>query len=349
MIIILTILLQSIPITSLTNSDSNVTYKYLFSLGVDNDAFYDSADIFYSESKYIVYDKGNSRLKIYDSKGKLSFEFGEEGNGPNQLSNAIITVLKDRIIAIKRSYISLFDFEGNLISTIKKDPTRKAFAVESKNGFYLYFKSYKKNEILFTEYSLDGIAIKSQNALTDIKLQKLDAPLEESMRRFIQNEYDTKSDFVYFNGQYFNYQNGEFRLNRYSSDLEEIASYNFSFNRIAIDEKAEKNYLYSKGRRDYALEEKVNKYRNEIYAGFLSDIVRINGSNSKYLFISLEAKSNSERKTLVLNKEMKIISEFTFYQKEMKSWKISAKRILAYFKNDEIRPLFKIYELIERD
>ena len=347
MLILISLLFQSITINHQSVNKIEFSFKPIFSIGIDDEGFYDSARIFYSESRYIVFDKGNSLIKIYDNRGLFKFEFGEEGNGPDQLSNTEITVIKNRIIAIKRAYISLFDFGGKLIKTIKIDPKRKAFIVESENGFYIYYKHYKKNDMLFKEYSLNAKFMKSKKANSNNKVKALDVPLEESLKRFIFNEYHTNSDYFYFNQNYYNYQNGEFSLSKYSRDFQKLENYHYGFNRIPIDEKLEKKYLYSKGKRDYVLEKIVNNYRADIYNGYLSDIVKFNGINSDYLFITLEAKSNENRETIVLNKEMEKISQFKFYQKDLKSWSISKNRLLAYFKNDEIGPHFKIFELIE--
>ena len=126
-----------------------------------NDGFYEAIDTSVSEDgKVVILDRGNFLVNVFSSDGTLVTQFGKEGQGPGELTNAgRVIAFNDRILLKNFDRLFVFDYTGKLIREIK-ERTRGASIFKTKHGFkYVFDGTGRANPLLSKEFDLDGKSI----------------------------------------------------------------------------------------------------------------------------------------------------------------------------------------------
>ncbi|MCB0280672.1 MAG: 6-bladed beta-propeller, partial [Calditrichaeota bacterium] len=103
-------------LSSKPKKENAIQLKELFTLK-DKDGFYQRASASTSENGMTaVLDAGNKSIHVFDKNGKHLRVFGEEGNGPGELSRPFrIFTSKDRIYVREDMRVNCYDFTGKHI------------------------------------------------------------------------------------------------------------------------------------------------------------------------------------------------------------------------------------------
>mgnify|MGYP000533455583 CR=1 FL=1 len=121
-----TLFQETINLKDILVKKNNVEIKELITLDGGDDGFYDTIDASMSDNGHtVIFDKGNIRLHVYDSKGLEISQFGKEGNGPLELSDTQLFLIQNTIIMLKRKSCLLFNLKGVLIKEIKTKSIKK--------------------------------------------------------------------------------------------------------------------------------------------------------------------------------------------------------------------------------
>lgn len=160
----------------------SINYFYLAdSLKVLEDSktpylFRPKAPVFCTDGRMFISDVGNNRIIFLNNKMKLINEFGAKGQGPKEFIEATkMDIKKDKLFILDKgnNKISIYDFNGNFMNSIRTTFTISDMSVNSQGNIILSSTSLDK---IIHILDINGVEINSFGKLVpneDIYLSRL--------------------------------------------------------------------------------------------------------------------------------------------------------------------------------
>lgn len=315
----------------------------------DGDGFYRSIDSSIApDGRVVILDRGNYLIHIYSEDGKKLFSFGQEGNGPGELSRAgRLRALHSRILLVNFNRLIIFDYQGNLIEEVNQRYTAAALSF-TENDFTFTFRAADNPPLLSETFSLDGKKVRQvKNPSTDAPVNWNELPIQERLRKFFYapKEFHAYGDkFVYrFQGEYkFEYANlhGK-KLNTFTRYMDRIKGEM----RVPLNIRTEGDLSEEQKKRVAKMREDVTRQQLQMTGGFKNDIVEIIGVIDNHLLVHVASENEKVWKVDVISPSNTYYTSFEYTHEDLSWLTISNGKLIAECTNDDIGPYIKIYDL----
>lgn len=307
-----------------------------------DDEFYSEIQIQITKSERIViFDKGNSRFTIYDKTGKKLRVFGKEGNGPGELSQVFwFFTSNNRILAIKRLNMLIFDLYGNLIKDLKGDFSNYTIDNKSKQ---LRFVSplILNNKIKSITLNLNGELLSTEeNEYYDPEKKRI----VNDLIKGTEESYQKAQGYIDYKNMYLQHFKGSYKFQIVELNGKILKTYTRDFPRLKLREDQFLNITINKNmRKDIQkkqLELKARYYDTLMKEsnGYQDDIERIIGLYKNYILIKTASSDKEILSIDVLDSDFKLYSTFEKKYEDLQNVFIKQNKMVFSMKNDDIGP-----------
>lgn len=349
MIVILFFSQEIIQLNKEPLKENAVEFKHIATIDNGDDGFY--SYISYKIAKngdIVVFDVGNSRVHVYDSNGKEKVQFGEEGNGPEELTNATLIHVSDVIVFYKNLNYVMFDLNGNYLNTIKLVTNHHSAgqAFEKDGHIFIYYQYMQSNKFRYIEIDKSGNLVKIHDNPDYKDYLKIKDQITDYDAYFQNARFETKSLTNYDASKFLRHGRGEFNLELLDNDFIAIKQFNYDLERVDIDMSKSRSRRFVNGKRDFEGERRDMENYYKAFKGFYPDIKGVKGVVNKYIFLSVIDDGERKERTMVISPGDKLYTFATFSDKDCKSWSIQKNKMIAYYRNDTQGPFIKIFDVI---
>ena len=291
--------------------------------------FYTRAVATVQNNQIAVYDAGNKKVHLYDNKLNEILSFGKEGNGPGEFSGQEHTIFmnQDRIFVFSFNKVHLFDKKGNHVKSIRNWSEPTIEVKPTKNGIFFFSSFMPNRKELQKTIDNDGNVIKSvQNPIYKEKF-------EENMG--YGNIVKTKNGFALF-------KKDKYNVTIYDEQFKKITKKIVRpFERF----KADAEYFKLKGNVPESELPQALSYMMQLSGGFKSDVKHLE-TYKDYIIAFTETESRNKLSFDIIDKSYNIIgSQSIEFKDRLQSYKFVEDKLVFSFRNDDIGPYIKIYDV----
>lgn len=293
-----------------------------------------------AKGELVVADAGNKRILIYDKDFNLKYEFGEEGNGPEEIDDIfLLELIDDRIIIQGMRNFKVFDYKGNFISSINNMEYGFGEFLVLDEKIVRVFNG-DKNKYKRVYYDKDGNEIKKvenkdyieENENSRMRVMFIGGAGAEKYNGYIAKKPDEKAYTI-------NLLNDNFKVEKilyrdFVPVKRDFSRFQFNFNVRGVSKK-------EAAKMKAEAEQRMKKQMGEYEA----DVQRILGDYNGYLLVRTACEKMSNNLQMDIIKDDKLYSVYKQeFEDEIEFIKLKNGRIIISFRNEEDGPYLKIFE-----
>jgi len=337
---------DNIKIKSKPSNPGSILVKQQLLIGTDAE-FYDRIISTRAiNGAYVVMDRGNSLVKVFNKDGHLETSFGRAGQGPGEISRPrYLAATKDRIIVVQTQKTIVFDYSGKVVQEIKNDffgfngPRPILF----DDHFFLVqrFSTFNKNFYKSYNYNGNLLESKKNNGFSlNTTIEQLD------FSEFQRNNIKSPRSIQPFNDGFIWFLPGEYKIEILTSRLEVERSYFRDFERVNEDYSDwddPEDEKMSKEQR--AAQAQMRKNHIKLTRGFESDIVKILGEWNNFLLVQTSSENLNKLQIDVISKHFKLFDIISIECDLILEVELVNNQLLVSSKNNDIGPYLTVYNL----
>jgi len=316
--------------------ENGVSFKKLCAIKTE-EGFYKSINTNIAENgDIIVLDRGNKKVRIFNTDGQEKLSFGTEGNGPGEFTGyeRMVLVANKHIVVLASRKIMIFDEKGMFITEMNQNAyTSGGRLYPTEKGFRLVYDGKKILKTQAIEFDFKGnIIAETPNIYYEERKRyayKSVADYIERVEEISRGWFHLPRYSVSYGDKFVQSILGEYRIEIADKNLKRELLITRPYKRVkqSFDFKAyfqkryEENTTNSEAEKKEWMKTQIKRMEaQELYSnGFKDDVQEVLGEAYGYIFVSVSSENDKSHKDFrkVEDKRdfiIEVISpDYTFY------------------------------------